>query len=210
MRVVRLYSTKTAASASSAAPSTTSTAAASSTKVLTFGHGTFGGLGHGNFLDSPNPQIVEALEHEEIISIASGWTSSLAVTRSGRVYRWGWRSEVPHMLRLSRFRRRFTWLTNKLIRFRYGDEPKPIALAGFGPDGEFGQAVGAKSGGEAFAIHTHDNQVYTMGGNLFCETGQPNAKMDSKYGKEIGQDWVGNLTRVSGVSDVKQVACGYT
>ncbi len=93
--------------------------AAVSGQVVTFGRGTFAGLGRGVWKDSPDPQFVESLEREKIVNIASGWTSSFAVNNIGAVWKWGWRSELPHMLRLSRLRRNAPWLVGHIVHWRW-------------------------------------------------------------------------------------------
>ncbi|CAJ1962339.1 unnamed protein product [Sphenostylis stenocarpa] len=58
-------------------------------KVLSWGHGGQGQLGHGSVQNQKIPAVVEALSHEHIIYIACGGSSSAAVTDNGKLYMWG-------------------------------------------------------------------------------------------------------------------------
>ncbi|KAH9322498.1 hypothetical protein KI387_017137 [Taxus chinensis] len=58
-------------------------------KVLTWGHGGHGELGHGSVEYGRVPQVVQALEDERVIYVACGSLSSAAVTDSGKLYMWG-------------------------------------------------------------------------------------------------------------------------
>lgn len=58
-------------------------------KVLTWGHGGQGQLGHGSLETGCIPQVVQALADERVVHIACGSLSSAAVTDSGKLYMWG-------------------------------------------------------------------------------------------------------------------------
>ncbi|KAK2413943.1 Regulator of chromosome condensation (RCC1) family protein [Trifolium repens] len=58
-------------------------------KVLSWGHGGQGQLGHGSVESKKIPSSVEALAHEHIIYISCGGSSSAAVTDEGKLYMWG-------------------------------------------------------------------------------------------------------------------------
>lgn len=58
-------------------------------KVLSWGHGGHGQLGHSSVQNQKVPTMVEALAHERVISIACGGSSSAAVTEMGKLYMWG-------------------------------------------------------------------------------------------------------------------------
>ncbi|RDX87195.1 E3 ubiquitin-protein ligase HERC2, partial [Mucuna pruriens] len=58
-------------------------------KVLSWGHGAQGQLGHGSVQNQKIPAVVEALTHEHIIYISCGGSSSAAVTDNGKLYMWG-------------------------------------------------------------------------------------------------------------------------
>ncbi|XP_027335487.1 RCC1 domain-containing protein RUG3, mitochondrial [Abrus precatorius] len=58
-------------------------------KVLSWGHGGQGQLGHGCVQNQKIPAVVEALAHEHIIYISCGGSSSAAVTDNGKLYMWG-------------------------------------------------------------------------------------------------------------------------
>lgn len=58
-------------------------------KVLSWGHGGQGQLGHGSVHNQKIPAVVEALAHEHIIYISCGGSSSAAVTDNGKLYMWG-------------------------------------------------------------------------------------------------------------------------
>ncbi|KAI9114673.1 hypothetical protein K1719_014371 [Acacia pycnantha] len=58
-------------------------------KVLSWGHGRHGQLGHGSLQNEKIPTVVESLAHEHIIHISCGGSSSAAVTDEGKLYMWG-------------------------------------------------------------------------------------------------------------------------
>ncbi|KAJ1408093.1 Regulator of chromosome condensation, RCC1 [Sesbania bispinosa] len=58
-------------------------------KVLSWGHGGQGQLGHGSIENKKIPTVVEALAPEHIIYISCGGSSSAAVTDTGKLYMWG-------------------------------------------------------------------------------------------------------------------------
>lgn len=49
-------------------------------KVLSWGHGGHGQLGHCSIQSQKEPQVVETLANERVVSIACGGSSSAAVT----------------------------------------------------------------------------------------------------------------------------------
>ncbi|MBN3299780.1 NEK8 kinase, partial [Amia calva] len=57
--------------------------------VMTFGSGSNGCLGHGNFNDVTQPKIVEALLGYELIQVSCGASHVLAVTNEREVFAWG-------------------------------------------------------------------------------------------------------------------------
>ncbi|KAF7833569.1 ultraviolet-B receptor UVR8 [Senna tora] len=58
-------------------------------KVLSWGHGGRGQLGHGSLQNQKIPTVIEALAHEHVIDISCGGSSSAAVTDKGKLYMWG-------------------------------------------------------------------------------------------------------------------------
>lgn len=58
-------------------------------KVLSWGFGGHGQLGHSSFENQKIPVMVEALADEHVVYIASGGSSSAAVTDEGKLYMWG-------------------------------------------------------------------------------------------------------------------------
>lgn len=58
-------------------------------KVLTWGHGGHGQLGHGDLANTKTPKVVEALEGQRAVSVACGGAWTTAVTESGDLYTWG-------------------------------------------------------------------------------------------------------------------------
>jgi alpha-tubulin suppressor-like RCC1 family protein len=64
---------------------------AGSTKLVTFGRGEDGQLGHGTADDQHEPMVVEALKGAHLGSVACGAEYTVAVTKTGdAVYSWGW------------------------------------------------------------------------------------------------------------------------
>ncbi|MBN3292159.1 NEK8 kinase, partial [Polypterus senegalus] len=57
--------------------------------VMTFGSGSNGCLGHGNFNDVTQPKIVEALLGYEIVQISCGASHVVAVSNEHEVFTWG-------------------------------------------------------------------------------------------------------------------------
>ncbi|CAN6457249.1 unnamed protein product [Victoria cruziana] len=58
-------------------------------RVLTWGHGRQGQLGHGTSQNCETPKVVEGLREEHIIYVACGSSSSAAITDKGKLYMWG-------------------------------------------------------------------------------------------------------------------------
>jgi len=60
-------------------------------KVLTWGHGGEGQLGHGDFNNKPQPSLVQSFvqQNVEIVDVAANGTISMAMSLSGSVYVWG-------------------------------------------------------------------------------------------------------------------------
>ncbi|XP_057543736.1 RCC1 domain-containing protein RUG3, mitochondrial isoform X2 [Amaranthus tricolor] len=58
-------------------------------KVLSWGHGGHGQLGHYSNQNQKVPTVIEALADERVISIACGGSSSAAITETGKLYMWG-------------------------------------------------------------------------------------------------------------------------
>eukprot|EP00164_Ancoracysta_twista_P000517 GFYU01000691.1.p1 GENE.GFYU01000691.1~~GFYU01000691.1.p1 ORF type:complete len:497 (+),score=83.72 GFYU01000691.1:141-1631(+) len=58
--------------------------------VYTWGWGKYGQLGHGNRKDYFVPTPIKALRGQDIVQVACGHYHSVAVTRNGEVYTWGW------------------------------------------------------------------------------------------------------------------------
>ncbi|XP_048837935.1 serine/threonine-protein kinase Nek8 isoform X1 [Brienomyrus brachyistius] len=57
--------------------------------IMTFGSGSNGCLGHGNFNDVAQPKIVEALLGYELVQVSCGASHVLAVTNEREVFAWG-------------------------------------------------------------------------------------------------------------------------
>ncbi|CAM6018832.1 unnamed protein product [Sphagnum balticum] len=58
-------------------------------KVLTWGHGRHGQLGHGDLNSAKVPTLVKALEHHRVVFVACGSSWTAAVTESGNLFTWG-------------------------------------------------------------------------------------------------------------------------
>lgn len=58
-------------------------------KVLSWGEGEDGKLGHGNRLTLDKPKLIETLKSKRIRDIACGSSHSAAITSSGELYTWG-------------------------------------------------------------------------------------------------------------------------
>eukprot|EP00250_Pteridium_aquilinum_P009461 c18682_g1_i1 orf=304-1719(-) len=58
-------------------------------RVLTWGRGGNGQLGHGSWNNGRTPEVVEALAHIRVVYIACGSFSTAAITETGALYCWG-------------------------------------------------------------------------------------------------------------------------
>lgn len=58
-------------------------------KVLSWGHGEHGQLGHSSVESKKAPAVIEALADERVVYIACGGSTSAAVTDDGKLYMWG-------------------------------------------------------------------------------------------------------------------------
>ncbi|KAF2351441.1 Regulator of chromosome condensation RCC1 [Trinorchestia longiramus] len=66
-----------------------SLALSSSGRVLTWGWGVHGQLGHGSVEDCHSPTVVFALRRKTIVNIAAGYAHSVCMDTKGCVYAWG-------------------------------------------------------------------------------------------------------------------------
>ncbi|XVF31739.1 hypothetical protein REPUB_Repub17cG0018200 [Reevesia pubescens] len=58
-------------------------------KVLSWGHGGHGQLGHSSIQNQKIPVVIEALADKRVVYIACGGSSSAAITEEGKLYMWG-------------------------------------------------------------------------------------------------------------------------
>ncbi|PIA37619.1 hypothetical protein AQUCO_03000285v1 [Aquilegia coerulea] len=58
-------------------------------KILSWGHGGHGQLGHSSIQNLKVPSVIEALAEECIVYIACGGSSSAAISDKGKLYMWG-------------------------------------------------------------------------------------------------------------------------
>lgn len=58
-------------------------------KVLSWGHGGHGQLGHSSIQSQKVPSVVDALANEHVIFIACEGSTSAAITDEGKLYMWG-------------------------------------------------------------------------------------------------------------------------
>ncbi|KAJ4833183.1 RCC1 domain-containing protein rug3, mitochondrial [Turnera subulata] len=58
-------------------------------KVLSWGFGGHGQLGHSSLQNEKVPKVIDALGDQRVIYIASGGSSSAAITDEGKLYMWG-------------------------------------------------------------------------------------------------------------------------
>eukprot|EP01083_Nonionella_stella_P307226 1079064_1 len=59
-------------------------------RVVSFGSGYKGKLGHADEMDEPTPKLIEALSSKRIVDIGCGWDHSLCVTDDGELYSFGY------------------------------------------------------------------------------------------------------------------------
>jgi alpha-tubulin suppressor-like RCC1 family protein len=58
-------------------------------RIYTWGDGSNGALGHGNYQSISSPQKIYELSYEDIIYISAGHNSSAAINSKGQIYTWG-------------------------------------------------------------------------------------------------------------------------
>ncbi|KAI3498601.1 hypothetical protein L1887_34378 [Cichorium endivia] len=58
-------------------------------RVMSWGYGGHGQLGHYSTQNQPVPSVIESLASEKVVYIACGGSSSAAVTDKGKLYMWG-------------------------------------------------------------------------------------------------------------------------
>ncbi|OMO88986.1 Regulator of chromosome condensation, RCC1 [Corchorus olitorius] len=58
-------------------------------KVLSWGHGAHGQLGHSSIENQKVPVMIEALADKRVVHIACGGSTSAAITDDGKLYMWG-------------------------------------------------------------------------------------------------------------------------
>ncbi|KAJ0682405.1 putative regulator of chromosome condensation 1/beta-lactamase-inhibitor protein II [Helianthus annuus] len=58
-------------------------------RVLSWGYGGHGQLGHFSTQNQPVPTVIESIASEKVVYIACGGSSSAAVTDDGKLYMWG-------------------------------------------------------------------------------------------------------------------------
>lgn len=117
--------------------------------VFSWGSSRFGQLGIGNIQRSCHPVFIETLAKEEIVSVACGQYHSLALSKDGRVFTWGWgvhgqlghgKPEDSH----------YPQVVQAVL-----DKPMLIICGGQGHS----------------AILSHKGEVYTFGSGLFGQLG---------------------------------------
>jgi len=79
--------------------------------IYSWGNGSHGALGQGNYRDIAYPTQLLGLQRIPIKQVASGWSHSVAVTEDGRVYRWGWIDDVKTTFTNANMKRRVPRLT---------------------------------------------------------------------------------------------------
>lgn len=63
-------------------------------RVVTFGSGTHGQLGHGNTEDCNWPRVLEFLTDQSIISVSCGATHTAGISEDGKLYLWGFGENI--------------------------------------------------------------------------------------------------------------------
>lgn len=59
-------------------------------RVFSTGFNRYGRLGHGDEKDRIKPTLIKAFNKEKIIEVKCGWFHSLAVSKEGKIYTWGY------------------------------------------------------------------------------------------------------------------------
>lgn len=149
--------------------------------IYSWGGGSLGGLGHGCYEDKAKATVIESLEDEDIVQVACGWSTCLALSAHGHVYEWGWRKNLKSMNFSQRFRRRFPLIFSRLqsitiplfskITFRRA-QTTPTLVKGI----EF-PIVKIASGGEFCAAVTAGGRLYTWGVGIHGQLGRGGKKI---------------------------------
>jgi E3 ubiquitin-protein ligase HERC2 len=130
----------------------------SSGDVYTHGSGADYVLGHGSKDSEARPRRVEGLPAGEIVDVACGHHHTLAVTRSGAVYSWGWGGmRVYHL--------------GGLGLGSYADAPRPTRVAGFGDDAKLPRIVQVSAGKYHSIARAADGQVFSWGDGEYGKLG---------------------------------------
>lgn len=79
--------------------------------IYSWGNGSHGALGQGNYRDYNYPVQILPLQRIPIKHVASGWSHSVCVTEDGKVYRWGWMDDVKTTFTNANMKRRIPRLT---------------------------------------------------------------------------------------------------
>lgn len=153
------------------------------TKVLSFGEGMFGSLGHGSYTSLTIPTRIKTFSDcTRIVSVHSGWGSSMAMNESGELYEWGWPRDFRGLSRMIGMRKVVSRLIPFLQRRRW------LGLAGFQHAtlvptpivGLEGLRVTNCDSGIAFsAAVTQEGKVYAWGDTLHGQFGSELAEVNS-------------------------------
>lgn len=155
-------------------------------RVLTFGSGDCGQLGHGVEDDDDMmvkfPRPLAPLARLQIVRVACGGLHSAAIAAAGQVYTWGCNDDGA--------------------LGRAGEENLPALVEGFGPDSIAVQVVG---GDCHTAVVTAAGQVYAWGsykdkeGKPWCDAATPAAAFKQKQVRPM---------LIKGIANAVDVRCG--
>ena len=181
----------------------------SHSSVSSWGSGAFGGLGCSSYRPHPSPTVVPSLSFlpSPVISLASGWTSNLALTGDGSLYHWGYKpflrslsftaklhNRVPNILSAFQSLNLGRWTLSNAIT-------TPSPLAPFSPSQP---AVRISCGGDYAAVVDAEGRLWTFGSNFFGQLGHSQALTDALVNEpKVVQALVDAGLRV------KEVACGF-
>lgn len=146
-------------------------------QLYTWGGGAFGGLGSGGYSDHSQPVKVSAFlpkvpdEHDQVVSISSGWCGNTAVTQNGNAYSWGYKPFIRSLSTTAWFRARMPRLLSRLQSIQLG--PISLSNATTRPTRlELPVEVASSANGGDFTVLLgKDGTVWTLGNGFHGQLG---------------------------------------
>ncbi|EFA86155.1 regulator of chromosome condensation domain-containing protein [Heterostelium album PN500] len=170
-------------------------------KLLSVGSNDFGQLGLGEGMrGSSTPRVVEKLNNQELVSIGAGFDHSMAVTKSGHTFGWGYNVEGQIGQRIVEYKRVESAGENVDSMENSMTPDAEYNIPTLVPEMESIKVAKVYCGYDCSFLVSARGNVYAMGNN---ETGTLG----------VGDDKLGRVTKPTKVAmpeKVKQLSCGAT